>query len=413
MIERKNKLPKAVKKYCEEHSVINLKFASYLERYKNGEILERIFAFKKLTNKPLQIFEVMRRVSNGKVYYCRDLWFYPIAGYKTYFDEKEEWCEIKDSMKCEVNLFSRCINPELLLKTNKYRYCAYNCQTNNVVDYLNLYSKYPGLEFMSKLGVKPSIALLKKAEKDKKFCKFLYKNKNEVSFYAPKVILYAYNHGLGFYYCLKYFNILLHFRYFSFSYFYNSKKEEFIKYCINNDIGLASYEDYYRACIYLKLNMSESKNAFPKDFMRMHDLRIDEYHSLKEKEELASKRKFYKKFREVSNKYSFLNISKDYCVFVAPSVQSLVREGKLLNHCVGVMGYDEKMCEEKSLILFIRKLDNVNKPFVTMEYSLKSGKILQIYGYHDSTPDKDVIDFSKRWLKFANNKINKLKKKVA
>ena len=90
-----------------------------------------------------------------------------------------------------------------------------------------------------------------------------------------------------------------------------------------------------------------------------------------------------------------------------------MREGKELNHCVGEMGYDEKMAEEETLILFIRKLDNLKKPFVTLEYSLSEHKILQIYGYDDTDPEESVMKFANHWLKIANRRLSKFEKKVA
>jgi len=416
MIERKNELPKKVKEYCEQRASINLKFASYLERYKNGEILERVFAFRELTKKPLQIFEVMRRVSNGETYYVRDLWFYQLAGYRTYFCEKEKWYEYKDSMKCEYGMYTNCINSELLLKTKKYKYCAYrNGIMSNVVDYLNLYAKYPGLELMSKLGIKPSVSLLKKAEKDKIFCKFLYSNNYEIDIYNfnVKEILYAYNHNVSLFYARRYFEIVNYFKNDYLEKFLVERKDKIKKYCLRVGVDLCIYLDYYNACKSLKLDMLNSKNMFPIDFRRMHDLRINQYSSLKEKENLVNMKKFYKNFEKVSAEYSFLNMNGKYVIFVAPTIDSLKVEGSVLRHCVGRFGYDKKMSDKKSLILFIRRLDNIDKPFVTMEYSLIDNKILQLYGYGDSKPDDEVVKFSQHWLEFANDKMKQFNKKVA
>ena len=96
-------------------------------------------------------------------------------------------------------------------------------------------------------------------------------------------------------------------------------------------------------------------------------------------------------------------------VVIAKTPNDLVLEGRALNHCVGKMNYDQKFIREESLIFFIRDKNNIDTPFVTMEYSLKDKKILQCYGDHDSKPDEKVLDFAyKVWLPYANRKIKKI-----
>ena len=99
---------------------------------------------------------------------------------------------------------------------------------------------------------------------------------------------------------------------------------------------------------------------------------------------------------------------------IAQKPSDLIREGELLHHCVGRMGYDQKFVREESLIFFIRTKEQPAVPFVTMEYSPKQKRILQCYGYKDSAPDESVMDFVKnKWLPFANKKIRQLEKEAA
>ena len=96
---------------------------------------------------------------------------------------------------------------------------------------------------------------------------------------------------------------------------------------------------------------------------------------------------------------------------IAQSPAELIREGELLDHCVGRMGYDQKFAREESLIFFIRTKEHPDVPFVTVEYSLEKHKILQCYGYHDTTPDTEVLYFvNKIWLPYANRKVRKIQK---
>ena len=177
---------------------------------------------------------------------------------------------------------------------------------------------------------------------------------------------------------------------------------------IDKNISVSNFSDYIDACVYLKLEMNLNKNLFPHDFARMHDLRINEYFSAKEKAEAKSRRKFYKNFKTVSQKYKFLEYEKDFDILIAPSVQSLRHEGQILNHCVGKMGYDKKMIDEESLIFFIRNLNEKEKPFVTLEFDLKNKKILQIFGKNDTEPSCEVLKFANHWCKLATNRLKKI-----
>ena len=91
------------------------------------------------------------------------------------------------------------------------------------------------------------------------------------------------------------------------------------------------------------------------------------------------------------------------------SPADLIKEGEILHHCVGKMGYDQKFVREETLIFFIRNKENPDIPFVTIEYSLSNHKVLQSYGDHDSKPDESVLHYiNKIWLPYANKKIKSL-----
>ena len=73
------------------------------------------------------------------------------------------------------------------------------------------------------------------------------------------------------------------------------------------------------------------------------------------------------------------------------------------------MNYDQKFVREESLIFFIRQQKDIQTPYVTMEYSIKKNKILQCYGYKDSTPAQEVLDYvNKKWLPFAKKQMKAL-----
>ena len=135
------------------------------------------------------------------------------------------------------------------------------------------------------------------------------------------------------------------------------------------------------------MDCHDDKIRYPKDFHRWHDIRIEERRVIEEEqkrlqEEQARKEKeqLVSDFLIVAEKYLPLaGFTEDehYAIFIARSPAELVKEGNALSHCVGHNGYDKKMAKQETLIFFVRKIEELDKPFVTLEYSLKSKKVLQ------------------------------------
>ena len=159
--------------------------------------------------------------------------------------------------------------------------------------------------------------------------------------------------------------------------------------------------------------MNEEKNRYPHDFKYRHDIRIDEYNTEKLKKDEEQRKAFYAKFAAVASKYLGLEYDKKsvYIAIIAQKPSDLTREGELLHQCVGRMGYDQKFAREETLIFFIRNISSPDIPFVTVEYSLEKHKILQCYGYHDSKPDTEVLNYVNNiWLPYANRKVRKIQR---
>ena len=156
--------------------------------------------------------------------------------------------------------------------------------------------------------------------------------------------------------------------------------------------------------------MSLSKNRYPHDFRCWHDIRIDEYKTLRAQQDAEKRKELYAKFQAVAEKYLSLEHSRyAFTVIIAKSPADLIREGEALHHCVGRMNYDQKFVREETLIFFIRNKEEADKPFVTVEYSPSQRKILQCYGDRDSKPSQSVLYFvHNKWLPYANRKIKKL-----
>lgn len=317
-------------------------------------------------------------------------------------------------------LNTRVINPKYALRYEEFKYsCLDKYPTLNAIEYLRKYLKYPTIEYLVKNRLENYIgskAILAKAQKDKAFRKWLIQNRKTLcdGFFYVKVVLRAYRRGTApeveqnteiIYHRLKSACSKA---------FLAEYKSEILKlsdYLIKQDISASSYVDYYDACMYLGMDMSLPKNRYPHDFMAWHDIRIDEYNKAKLLAKAREREEFGRKFADVAIKYLPLEFKSktEFTIIIPRSVSDLIREGEMLNHCVGRMNYDQKMAREETLIFFVRNKAEVEKPFVTVEYSLKTHQVLQCYGYHDTKPDDKVLSFVRnKWLPFANRQVKQI-----
>ena len=320
------------------------------------------------------------------------------------------------------NVFAPILNIDFLARYDQYKYSAYDIYTGcDILQYLRLYEEYPQVEYLVKFGLSSyakNKQLLKKIGKDKSFQKWLFKNHTAIQgkFYYVSTILKAYEENKPFEVVQAYeervkkINADKYLK--PIRELFGKDMYKYIDYTRQQHISDRLYLDYLNACNYLGLDMSEKKNSMPHDFMHWHDVRIDEYNTAKAIKDAEERKAMYDKFSKVADKYAKLcNDNGAYMIVIAKSPEELINEGKALNHCVGRMNYDQKFIREESLIFFVRTKENPTEPFVTVEYSIKSKKVLQCYAKGNSKPDDEVTSYiNSKWLPYANKV---LKQKVA
>ncbi len=335
------------------------------------------------------------------------------------------WYQAQDKY---FNPYAIVINRAFALKFKEYKYSAADkLYATDVFEYLHIYEQYPQAEYFIKLGLNHLATkklLLKKAGKDKLFRKWLIKYakilRNEhgkFPYFSAQTILNAYKNNIDLLKdTVKDRKLRLLESYGEFKRIIKdvlpeNNIDKIIKYLQDNDISISSYADYVEACLNLNVDMTLTKNLYPNDFKRWHDIRIDEYDTVKAVRAEEERKEFYAKFASVAEKYLPLQRDKEntFIVVIAKSPQDLVREGTMLHHCVGRMNYDQRFVREKSLIFFIRKVEDPDTPFVTMEYSLEEKKVLQCHAENNAKPNTNVLKFiNKKWLPYANRKLKQI-----
>ena len=403
------------------------RFYSYLTK-NDGELVKVTVAVK-TRYKQWLYKQVAVHGLNSDICYVKDMVFYYISGYQVGWYEQglqngQRWYESTEWGYADdkyFDPFAPIVNREYLDKFPEYKYSAVNLYRGvDILKYLRYYKQYPQIEYLMKAGLSDyafSTQILKEIGKNKRFCKWLMKNRAEImqNGYYVDIILRAFrtNKPVADLQAYKKYRMQLskEAELKELRTFFKNDLEKFVLYIRSQNTNPYSYRDYLRACNYLGLDMSENKNRYPHDFKRWHDIRIDEYNTAKALKDEQERKEFYEKFAAVASKYLGLEYDRKsvYIAIIAQKPSDLTREGELLHHCVGRMGYDQKFAREESLIFFIRTREQPDVPLVTVEYSLKNKKVLQCYGDHDSKPDDCVMEFvNKKWLPYANRKLKQI-----
>lgn len=403
----------------ENHQGINTtRTYAYFEE-KGNALLKVIVAVKNHPKTGKQMCkQVVVRDTLGNVF-GRDCIYTWCAGYS--FDWSAEisggesdtpWIKVPENL---CNLNAKLMMPNL--DDTKYKYSGYKeCieQDVDLIEFLKVYEKHPRVEMLAKAGLAhvalyPSVVAM--LEKDKQFAKWLCKNAIILAHskhkYTANEIKTAYKHKADprdIAEITKYMspNQLL-------TFLKTFKVNDFKKmndYVAQQHQYMGAYLDYLHACKYLGVDMSDTKNLYPKDFAYWHRVRIDQYST-------DTRRKKYLKelidFSETSKKFEKLELKDEYTVVIARTKEELIYEGEVLQHCVGSMNYDQRMKRKESLIFFIRNNDAPNVPYVTIEFSLLRKEVLQCYGRHDSKPAQDVLDFVYgKWSNFARQQLSRI-----
>lgn len=183
-----------------------------------------------------------------------------------------------------------------------------------------------------------------------------------------------------------------------------AKKQSNSRYSIHN--VLSEWCDYIGQCKELKFDLTNTFVLYPKDLIEKHE----EYSLLAD----ASKLKQFN--AKVKEAYTIMNetctySNKEYLIRPAKDVFEIVKEGHKLRHCVGSTQYSQGVANGQRAIFFVRKADQPEIPFYTLDLNLKSFKITQCYGYKNCYMTKEVESFVNRWHKVLTKK--KVKGKVA
>lgn len=311
------------------------------------------------------------------------------------------------------------------IKNTRFKYSTYDSYLyGDMLKFFELYNKYPFIENLTKMGFKSLVKdkldgnemfksinwrgkdiykVLKLGRKEVRdireaqvrvtplFLKLYQTSIKDKSNLTPNEIkdleYFIENRWNRFFEILQYTTIKK-------SYKYIKKQTESLKKKVAYYSIITTYADYLSDCRKLDLDIKRDNVLFPKDLDSAHQNTIKQV-KIREDKELNIK--IGKRLKKLEDKYCFEN--KGLVIRPAKDSLELLEEGKKLSHCVG--GYAGRYARGEADILLIRKAEDPNTPYFTME--VIKNQIVQVRGKMNCSPNPEV----KRLIKiFEAEKLN-------
>lgn len=163
------------------------------------------------------------------------------------------------------------------------------------------------------------------------------------------------------------------------------------------------WHDYLDAAAKLGYDLTRDDVRLPRDLEARHDAATQ---AVQAEEDRRLERGYKKRRALLEKQYAFQ--ADGLAVRVPAGVRDIVREGRALEHCVG--GYAARHCSGQVTILFLRRAEEPETPYVTIEMSVDPNcarlEIRQIHGFHndlDREPPRVTHgDFLARWLDWVH-----------
>lgn len=300
-----------------------------------------------------------------------------------------------------------------------------NCNCGDgFVRYFDLYSKYPIIECLSKIGLwhliesrlegHPTLNALNfrgktiykalKMNLNKNEMKELTKLSESITFNSLKIMQLAkrekeiitfnqikeidfYNNSFEQLKVIKeYISFQKIFNYFE-KQMKQMKKEQVTCDGINRTKAgiLSDWRDYINDCKTLGFDLTQKGIVCPTSLDRAHQNTMKQ---VQHKENKLLDLKIRKRYKQLDKNFSYQD--EKYIIKPVSDTWELICEGKALNHCVGT--YAKRYAEGKTNILIIREKTKQDTPFYTMEIS-NNGNIVQVRGKRNCAPTKELQKF--------------------
>lgn len=197
---------------------------------------------------------------------------------------------------------------------------------------------------------------------------------------------------------------------------YKIKPEEAIAYiqeqtpegAISGAMTIRIWNDYLDMAQKLEREMTHRRNVMPKELQREHDAAIV---LLSRLAQTATDGKYGKKrWRQLKRTYAYSD--GELSIVIPVNAEVIRAEGRILHHCVG--GYADRHIQGKTTILFLRRTEDMDTPYVTIEINDADHVIRQVHGYRNDVGaeapmirHRDFFDEWQEWLRRGSPRTKK------
>ena len=176
-----------------------------------------------------------------------------------------------------------------------------------------------------------------------------------------------------------------------------------INQCFEPKDAITDWRDYLHAAKTIEVDLTDNKARYPSSLKREHDRAV-----AKQKLVLDAKKDEF--FQVETERYGKLYSYKtdEYMIIPPKDMKDLFEEGRKLNHCVG--SYSDRIVEGKTCIMFIRKTEEPDKPYFTIEINQGNSYVVQLRANSNRcinhSTEKELVKFLKEWSKKKNVALN-------
>ena len=168
---------------------------------------------------------------------------------------------------------------------------------------------------------------------------------------------------------------------------------------------VSDYKDYLSYIALLEYDLKDKNVLYPKDFKKAHDdadkIITDNEFSKGELPQIARQFEKYNKL---------FGYQTDKFIITPPTRHKDVKwEGRLLKHCVAT--YAQRIAKEETIILFIRRKEQPDEPYFTLNLNPQNYSIIQCRGFKNCGYPAEVKKFMDEWYKEKVEPLKARKKK--
>lgn len=168
--------------------------------------------------------------------------------------------------------------------------------------------------------------------------------------------------------------------------------------CATRNQEVNDYHDYLQLAAGLGYNLDDDWILYPKNLKERHDQLTEEQNERKVELEKESDDKKDRKLKRTIKRKGWTRYemeTEELLIRLPECAHEIRKEGNAQHHCVAT--YMDRMVAGETCILFIRKKEEPDKSYYTVE--VRDDEVIQVRGKYNVAPSEDVEEFMKIFKK--------------